>query len=55
MMWTTGLWSMVTATSETAEDESHLSQTWNGVEENRAEQIEQLLTNLQNTIGAMDE
>lgn len=47
--------SMVTATSETAEDESHLSQTWNGVEENRAEQIEQLLTNLQNTIGAMGE
>lgn len=43
--------SMVTAT----EDESHLSQTWNGVEENRTEQIEQLLTNLQNTISKMDE
>lgn len=47
--------SMVMATSETAEDESHLSQTWNGVEENRTEQIEQLITNLQNTIGKMGE
>ncbi len=47
--------SMVMATSETAEDESHLSQMWDNGEENRTEQIEQLLTNLQNTIGKMDE
>lgn len=47
--------SMVMATEETAEDESHLSQMWENQEQSQAEQIEQLLTNLQNTISSMDE
>ncbi len=47
--------SMVMATAETAEDESHLSQMWDNQEQSQAEQIEQLLTNLQNTIGSMGE
>lgn len=47
--------SMVMETSETAEDESHLSQMWDNGEENRTQQIEQLITNMQNTIGKMDE
>lgn len=47
--------SMVTATSETAEDESHLTQMFDNKEETQAEQIEQLLTNLQNTISSMGE
>lgn len=47
--------SMVMATSETAEDESHMSQMFDNKEENQAEQIEKLLTNLQNTIAKMDE
>lgn len=47
--------SMVMATSETAEDESHLSQMWDNGEQTRTEQIEQLLTNIQNTINKMDE
>ena len=47
--------SMVMETSETAEDESHMSQLYDNQEETQAEQIEQLLTNLQNTIGSMEE
>lgn len=47
--------SMVMATSETAEDESHLTQMFDNQEETQAEQIEQLLANLQNTIGSMSE
>ncbi len=47
--------SMVMETSETAEDESHLSQMWDNGEENRTQQIEQLITNMQNTIGKMGE
>ena len=47
--------SMVMETSETAEDESHLSQMWDNGEETREEQIEQLLTNMQNIIGKMNE
>lgn len=47
--------SMVMATSETAEDESHLAQMWDNKEENQAEQIEKLLTNIQNTIGSLTE
>lgn len=47
--------SMVMETSETAEDESHLTQMFDNNEETQAEQIEQLLANLQNTIGSMDE
>ena len=47
--------SMVTATSETAEDESHLTQMFDDQGQNREQQIEQLLTNLQNTISKMGE
>lgn len=47
--------SMVMETSEAAEDESHLTQMFEEQGENREQQIEQLLTNLQNTIGKMDE
>ena len=47
--------SMVTATDETAEDESHLRQMFDDQGENREQQIEQLLTNLQNTISKMGE
>ena len=47
--------SMVTATDETAEDESHLTQMFDDQGQNREQQIEQLLTNLQNTISSMDE
>lgn len=47
--------SMVMATEETAEDESHLSQMWENREPSQQERIEQLLTNLQNTISSMDE
>lgn len=47
--------SMVMATEETAENESHLTQMFDNQEETQAEQIEQLLTNLQNTIGSMNE
>lgn len=47
--------SMVTATEETAEDESHLTQMFDDQGENREQQIEQLLTNLQNTISKMGE
>ena len=45
--------SMVMESSETAEDESHLSKMWDNGEENRTQQIEQLITNMQNTIGKM--
>lgn len=47
--------SMVTATDETAEDESHLTQMFDDQGQNREQQIEQLLTNLQNTISKMGE
>lgn len=47
--------SMVTATEETAEDESHLTQMFDDQGQNREQQIEQLLTNLQNTISKMGE
>lgn len=47
--------SMVTATDETAEDESHLRQMFDDQGQNREQQIEQLLTNLQNTISKMGE
>lgn len=47
--------SMVTTTDETAEDESHLTQMFDDQGQNREQQIEQLLTNLQNTISSMDE
>ena len=47
--------SMVTATEETAEDESHLTQMFDDRGRNREQQIEQLLTNLQNTISKMGE
>lgn len=47
--------SMVTATEETAEDESHLRQMFDDRGQNREQQIEQLLTNLQNTISKMGE
>ena len=47
--------SMVTATEETAEDESHLRQMFDDQGQNREQQIEQLLTNLQNTISKMGE
>lgn len=47
--------SMVTATDETAEDESHLTQMFDEQGQNREQQIEQLLTNLQNTISKMGE
>ena len=47
--------SMVTATDETAEDESHLTQMFDDRGQNREQQIEQLLTNLQNTISKMGE
>ena len=47
--------SMVTATEETAEDESHLTQMFDDQDQNREQQIEQLLTNLQNTISKMGE
>ena len=47
--------SMVMATEETAEDESHLSQMYNNSQQTEAEQIEQLLANIQNTIGKMTE
>lgn len=47
--------SMVMETSEAAEDESHLTQMFEEQGENREQQIEQLLTNLQNTIAKMDE
>ena len=47
--------SMVMETGETAEDESHLSKMWDNGEENRTQQIEQLITNMQNTIDKMGE
>lgn len=47
--------SMVMESSEAAEDESHLSKMWDNGEENRTQQIEQLITNMQNTIGKMSE
>ena len=47
--------SMVTATEETAEDESHLRQMFDDQGQNREQKIEQLLTNLQNTISKMGE
>lgn len=47
--------SMVMATSEMAENESHLTQMFEDQGENKEQQIEQLLTNLQNTIGKMAE
>lgn len=47
--------SMVMATSETAENESHLTQMFDDQGQNREQQIEQLLTNLQNTIDKMSE
>lgn len=47
--------SMVTATEETAEEESHLTQMFDDQGQNREQQIEQLLTNLQNTISKMGE
>lgn len=47
--------SMVTATEETAEDESHLRQMFDDQGQNREQQIEQLLANLQNTISKMGE
>ena len=47
--------SMVTATDETAEEESHLTQMFDDQGQNREQQIEQLLTNLQNTISKMGE
>lgn len=47
--------SMVTATEETAEDESHLRQMFDDQGQNREQQIEQLLANLQNTINKMGE
>lgn len=47
--------SMVTATDETAENESHLRQMFDDQGQNREQQIEQLLTNLQNTISKMGE
>ena len=47
--------SMVTATEETAEDESHLRRMFDDQGQNREQQIEQLLTNLQNTISKMGE
>lgn len=47
--------SMVTATDETAEDESHLTQMFDDQGQNREQQIKQLLTNLQNTISKMGE
>lgn len=47
--------SMVMESSEAAEDESHLSKMWDNGEENRTQQIEQLITNMQNTIGKMGE
>ena len=47
--------SMVTAAEETAEDESHLRQMFDDQGQNREQQIEQLLTNLQNTISKMGE
>ena len=47
--------SMVMASAETAEDESHLSQMRDNQEENKAEQIEEILTKLQDTISSMGE
>lgn len=47
--------SMVMATDETADDESHLSQMTQEDDTSRTEQIEQLLQNMQNTIGSMTE
>lgn len=47
--------SMVTATDETAEEESHLTQMFDDQGQNREQQIERLLTNLQNTISKMGE
>lgn len=47
--------SMVMATEEAAEDESHLSQMTREDDTSRTEQIEQLLRNMQNTIGSMTE
>lgn len=47
--------SMVMATSETAEDESHMTQMFDNQEKTQAEQIEKLLANMQNTINSMDE
>lgn len=46
--------SIVMETSE-SEEQSNFSRNWNHNEENREQQIEQLLTNIQNTIGKIGE